>query len=288
LESGEQWSLSADCDRNHPAIAPDIGNLLFSSDCEGGGFDLWQHPLRDGKPFGKPRRITDQPGNTSHPSYSPDGKWVAYYQIIGATRDIWILPGQGGQPIQFTSHPASDIQPAWSPDGSLLAFASQRDPTSEGSRAGWQIWMAQVADGRRVGPFKRLTYGEVSALAPAFSPDGKEIAFVGRRGPDVDVWVVSVESAKEPRRITSGVDLGCLRWHADTIVASGFWDANRVGLKRIHPIDGTIESFTPEIVFGFGQFDYNFDISTDGRLLCHQLQKRRGNIWVLEAESGSF
>jgi hypothetical protein len=148
--------------------------------------------------------------------------------------------------------------------------------------------MAPVAEGRRVGPFKRLTHGDVSALAPAFSPDGKEIAYVGRKGSDVDVWAASVESDKEPRLVVRGANVGRLRWYGDKIVASGYWDTNRISLKHIHPTNGTIEDFAVEIVFGFGDFDYIFDISPDGRLLCHPLQKRKGNIWVLEAETGSF
>jgi len=104
------------------AVAPDGNQLAFGSDRDGGRFDLWVQPLQEGEPVGPPRRLTEGPRTESNPRYSPDGRWIAYYEISEDNRDIWIAPVSGGNPVQFTDHPAADVHPAWSPDGSLLAF----------------------------------------------------------------------------------------------------------------------------------------------------------------------
>jgi len=285
LDSGAQRILREECILSQPAIAPDKSHLLFISDREGRRFDLWLQTLRDGAPFGSPRRLTDQPDAASHPAYSPDGKWIAYYQRLERSRNIFILPSAGGRSIQFTDDPAPDIQPAWSPDGSLIAFVSERE--EEGHQ---QIWLARVANGSRTGPSRQLTKGDISAFAPVFSPDGTEIVFVGQKGSESDVWIVPVDGGRSPRRVTYDAHAGRLRWNGATnkILVSGDWGTNRVSLKQVSPQGGALESFVPEVIFGFGTPYYNFDISPDGRLLCHMRQERRGNIWVLDAESGSY
>jgi Tol biopolymer transport system component len=292
LESGDESILKEDCTKFQPAIAPDKSQLVFSSECEGTDFELWVQPLKEGTVLGRPQRLTYQPGDASHPAYSPDGKWVAYYQVLGKSRDLWIVSSAGGLPIQLTDHPAQDIQPSWSPDGSLLAFASEREETSEKGQVGGvsQIWLLPVAKGRRGGSPRRLTGGEVAALVPVFSPDGSEIAFVGQTDSDSDVWIVSVDGKSSPRRITFGAVAGRIRWNpaSNHIYVSGYWGTNRVSLNEVSPDTGQVRALVPEVVLGFGAPDPGFDISLDGRLLCHMSQERRGNIWMLEAEVGSY
>jgi Tol biopolymer transport system component len=292
LASGVEQTLKEDCSLQQPAIAPDKKQLLYTADREGMRFDLWLQPLVDGAIRGTPRRLTDHPGQASHPVFSPDGQWVAYYRILDESRDIWIVPSEGGRPIQFTEDPAPDIQPTWSPDGSLLAFVSQRGENGMPAQITekFQIWVASVFNGRRIGLPSMITQGDISALAPVFSPDGREIAFIGRKGPESDVWIGPVDGSAPPRRITHGAGAERLRWSAahNALLVSGNWRTSRATLRQVSLDDGTVSDLEPEVVFGFRTIYCNFDISPDGRFLCYMRQEKKGNVWILESEDVSY
>src|SRR3990167_6854137 len=74
-----------------------------------------------------------------------------------------------------------DITPSFAPDGKSIIFASNRND-------GWDIWRLWIADcGLRIADCKsefddakleQLTKGDDDELAPVYSPDGKEIAYL--------------------------------------------------------------------------------------------------------------
>ena len=60
----------------------------------------------------------------SHPSLSPDGRYVAMARAVGGNSDVWLLDAIRGTLNRFTSDPATQIFPLWSPDGSRIVFGS--------------------------------------------------------------------------------------------------------------------------------------------------------------------
>ena len=81
--------------------------------------------------------LTSYPGWELSPSFSPDGKQVAFVQaetgpylesLLKQNVDIYIKQIGVEEPFQLTDHPAPDLSPAWSPDGQSIAFARQLSP----------------------------------------------------------------------------------------------------------------------------------------------------------------
>jgi Tol biopolymer transport system component len=85
--------------------------------------------------------------------------------------------------------------PAWSPDGRSLVFASPR----VGGR--YDLWIQSLADGRPAGPPRRLTDHPGSVAHPAYSPDGRWIAYYRVVAGQRDVWTVPAAGG-EPLRFT--------------------------------------------------------------------------------------
>lgn len=122
---------------------------------------------------------------------------------------IWVVdPSARSTARSVLSEPsASSIMPSWSPDKQWLAFASNRGRDTDADPTPFlDIWVTSV-DGKTV---KRVTTAEGHDWTPAWSPDGRHIAFASTRGaadPDnvwfFDLWIVEADG-KNPRRLYAG------------------------------------------------------------------------------------
>src|SRR5216683_5086655 len=168
---------------------------------------------------------------------SPDGRVVAFVDTtLSEERDeylsqIWLVDTAGGEPRRFTTGPRRDTTPRWSPDGSRLAFVARVggwvEPESEEEKRksrpprvittlkyrfngeGFtydrrpQIFTV-AADG---GEPHQVTEGDFDHADPAWSPDGRALAFASARHDErdhddaSDIWIVDKEGGA-PRRLT--------------------------------------------------------------------------------------
>jgi TolB protein len=183
-----------------PALHPDGRSLAFASNRDG-FWDLYRLDLADGAVT----RLTTTTAYDAHPTWSPDGLWLAYESYDPNDADgleIWIAPADpasaAGEPLPLTADPAADFAPAWSPSGRTLAFVSDRGGLNE-------IWLADLdnLDQR----FTNLgTYATVDERAPAWSSDGRWLTY-SSRAPDgtQDIWLVDMEAAESrPLRLGAG------------------------------------------------------------------------------------
>ncbi len=69
-------------------------------------------------------RLTFEPGEQHNPTFSPDGRFIAYMSHTSGNSDIWVQLIGSGNPIQITHSPADDMFPDWSPDGNSIVFRS--------------------------------------------------------------------------------------------------------------------------------------------------------------------
>jgi Tol biopolymer transport system component len=264
-------------------FVPGGDEIVFVSTRWGGRAELGALSLRAATPAGEPRRLTDQPGNASQPAVSRDGRWIAYYRIVGEERDLWALPVAGGAAVRLTDDPASDIHPAWSPDGRALAFSSDRGGT-------WDIWVLPMADGRTDGEPRRLTRGDVPAYAPVWSPDGKEVVFVGADAAEREVWSVPADGSGHERRLTTGLGAVRVRWDptAARLLVSAQNGTDHLALWSVPATGGEPAAARPAVDFGPLSAEAVFDVSPDGGRILFQRQTLRGDVWVLESKKGAY
>jgi Tol biopolymer transport system component/DNA-binding winged helix-turn-helix (wHTH) protein len=107
-------------------------------------------------------RLTFDEGLQTEPTWSPDGRYIAYSSDRGGKFDIWVQQVTGGNPIQVTRAPGQNWQPDWSPDGKYIAYRSE-----EGDGG---IFVIPALGGagleRKIAPF---------GYYPRWSPDSSQV-----------------------------------------------------------------------------------------------------------------
>ncbi len=223
---------------HHPALSPDGARVVFA----GGRFDYEGNAIRAGlwvvpAAGGDPVALTAEEGRDASPTWSPDGRWIAFLSNRGGSRrgrkrapmQLWIVAAAGGEPRQLTSFEAGVSQPAWSPDGARVAFISRgtldRPEGSEppevivreitrpkykfdgmGFFDGYAHVWTVAAEG---GAPAQLTRGDFDHEWPLWLSGGEEVAFVTTRAPDADLtlirglWAADV-GTRELRQIMRG------------------------------------------------------------------------------------
>ena len=201
-------------------------------------------------------RLTSSPESSEGtPRWSPDGRYLAFLASRGGEDEkkkgaqVWLLDRSGGEAQKLTDIKGGVSDYEWSPDGRRLALVvDDFDPTSDPEKMdGWKrkttppividryhfksdkggyltrlyshLTLFDVATKKA----EVLTSGAFDDSAPAWSPDGKSIAFVSNRAPDPDrtedsnIYVVEARPGAEARQLTtfSGRDGGTPSWSPD-------------------------------------------------------------------------
>ncbi len=166
-----------------PVFSPDGDALLVVSD-QGGQADVYRVEKADPGAFWwqnadfKKERITDNVEVESDLKWSPDGSKVGFVKGRG---DLCVMDPRGKDAkavVKSWDRPEFD----WSPDGHWLVYAQSDNDFNR------DIYVVPV-DGSRP-PFNVSRHPDVDS-GPVWSPDGKAIAFTGRRGNnEVDIYYV--------------------------------------------------------------------------------------------------
>jgi len=168
-------------------IGPALGRIAYMArDNPDANWNIWV--MRgDGS---DPKLLTDDAADDMSPTWSPDGKSIAFVSERDGNREIYVMKADGTQQINLTLHLSEDWTPAWSPDGTSIAFSSYRD-------GNWEIYI-MGADGSDP---VRLTQNSAADYGPCWSPDSQQIAFHSNRDGNWEIYVVG-RDGQGLRRLT--------------------------------------------------------------------------------------
>ena len=131
-------------------------------------------------------------GEIFNPTWSPDGKMIAFSAQVGGVTDLFTYDLDSGKLQQLTQDLYADLEPAWSPDGSQIAFVTDRFGTSLDKLVYGDYELA-VIDARTGGTVRELPHlANAKHINPQWSPDGKELYFLADPGGITNVYRLSL------------------------------------------------------------------------------------------------
>jgi eukaryotic-like serine/threonine-protein kinase len=170
-----------------PAYSPDGAKVAFTAG-RAEVSEIWVCN-RDGS--GCSQLTWTDSANTGDPSWSPDGRSIAYYSTAGGRARIYTIAAQGGDAHAVTSADADSIHPSWSHDGKWIYFTSRQT-------GAYQVWKIAQEGGRPVQVTQNGGY------APVESPDGRWLYYVSDADKEAGLWRVRV-SGEKPEQVLPSV-----------------------------------------------------------------------------------
>lgn len=204
-----------------PTWSPDRKILAYTS-YRSGFPDIVLQYLAEGRNT-RPAGGTDRRHNFL-PVWSPDGERIAFMSNRDGNAEIYVMNRDGSGVRRLTNHPAGDVTPTWSPTGQQIAFTSDRtgNPNiwimnadgsqqrqltreSHADRSTWSpapfneiAYTAQGGGGFNIkvydfstGSTRTITDSIGTNEQPAFSPNGRHLAFSSTRAGKVQIFTIA-------------------------------------------------------------------------------------------------
>ena len=140
-----------------------------------------------------PQTIASSVEPLMSPSWSPDGKKVAYVSFERKSAAIYVQTLATGERARVAEFPGINGAPAWSPDGTRLALTLSKDGSPD-------IYVLNLS----TRSLTKLTKSFAIDTEPSWSPDGSSIVFTSDRGGKPQIYLVPSQGGQEKRLTFSG------------------------------------------------------------------------------------
>jgi len=180
-----------------PIVSPDGGAVVFQSLGV-----LWRKAL----PGGEPRRLTSQNDHFEmYPSFSPDGRWVAYVTWDDeAQGSVRVVSAEGGEGRAVTTGPGNYVEPAFSVDGKTLVYR-----LIGGGSLLSPLWSLETGIYTVPAAGGEASLVTDSGSAPRFSPDGQRIFYLrSARGSGLSLESVDLRGEDERTHVSGSAMVG--------------------------------------------------------------------------------
>jgi Tol biopolymer transport system component len=222
------------------------------------------------------RRLTTHRSRDAWPTWSPDGKQIAFMSERNGRWNVYVMDVDRGESSVRRLTPSNMTwEPAWSPDGTWIAFGSPR-----GNNSDIYLLDASAADSTA----RRLTDHRNVDGYPCWSPDSAQIAFVSDRDGNWEIYVMNVDGS-DVRRLT---DHDADDWDPD-------WSPDGTRIAFASRRDGNMEIYIAQAdgsdlrrLTDHPADDLNPSWSPDGtRIAFHREEGGNADMYVVNADGSN-
>ncbi|WP_257387206.1 S41 family peptidase [Tahibacter caeni] len=239
---------------------------------------------------GTAQRLTSHSGNELYPKFSPDCRWIAFSGEYDGTRQVYVIPADGGAPRQLTWYNDVGSMPPrggtdyrvldWSPDGKRVLVRANRVPYDERSGRLYEV----PADGGLETPLAMPESG-----GGMYSPDGKSVVYTPidrdfrswkryRGGRAQDVWTYNLVHNTSQRLTDNRATDHQPMWLGDTIYFVSDRGGQTLNLWSLPASGGEAKQLTR-----FDDFDVLWPSAGKDAIVFEQ----GGWIWRFDAAAGT-
>lgn len=261
---------------------PDINGNLIAFVYAG---DIWSVNANGGDA----KRLTSHAGIELFPKISPDGRWIAFSAEYSGSRQIWVMPAEGGTARQLTFYNSQGVMPPrggfdnvvldWTPDSKRVLFRANR--TTFGERNGKYFTVSLDGGLEEALPI-------VNGGFATFSNDGSQLCFTPvdrefrswkryKGGRATELWTYNLKN-NTSEQITRWVGTDQWpTWHGDDIYYASDQDT-RLNIWRYNTKTKTTSQITRHT-----DFDVMWPSGRNGKLVY----ENGGYLYVLNTTTGN-
>ncbi len=282
--SSESWSNAIPLTtypgrESFPALSPNGSHIAFTWGGEKDeNPDIYVRLVEGGNPV----RVTDSPAEDLNPVWSPDSQTLAFYRHAPETDGLYLVPALGGAERKLTTVYANRFNFGkhtwldWAPDGKWLVVT---DKPSSQEPFSLYLLAAELGEKRQLTTPPGSIIGDCS---PAFSPDGKTLAFVRVVSASVgDVYLVPTSGGEAMRLTMDNQCINDLTWAPDG--RQIIFSSRRGGINRLWEIPvsgGVLQLFSAA-----GNQVRKPNFSQNGKAMAWMQSTDNADIWRVELKA---